>query len=232
MGSLFMVAAVAMGLAASSSAFAETVFTEKQTREIAYKFGKCVVSRHAGGASKAILRNADNEELRRHYSALIDPGCLNPGGRLIFPGDFYRYALADALVARELATVPAPDLTNVPPLDHGAVPIPPVAPPTYANAVDKFRYQVALKKAQETQTFRTLRQYGECVVRESPANAKALLMTEPVSPGESDRFEALQPALSACAATETMRVSKFLLRGAIALSYYRLAQAALHVPVR
>ena len=49
---------------------------------------------------------------------------------------------------------------------------------------------------------------------------------------ELSRFEALSPALSACAPPEQeVELTKFLVRGTIALNYYRLAQAAHHVAI-
>jgi hypothetical protein len=225
MRSIVGISVVAISLTASSTAFADTVFSTQETRQIVYKYGACAVKHHAGGASKAVLRNVDNLTLLNHYSALIDRDCLAPGGRLAFPGDYYIYALADALVARELTTAPVPDLSNVPPLERRSI-------PAFAELRRKFGYDAALEATKNAEIFGPLNDYGECVVRRSPAKAKALLMTEPESATEPSRFEALESALSACAPEDkTMKLTKLILRGTIALNYYRLAQAALHVPI-
>ena len=220
------IGAVAICIAASSTVSAETILSVKETRQIAYKYGKCLVSHHAGSASEAVLRNVDNETLRSQYSILIHGDCLAPGAKLSFPGDFYRYALADALVARELGTKPVPDISKVPPLEHALTPIQPM-PPLNNNAVAKFMYSVELRRTQQAEMLRALSIYGECVVRVSPSDAKALLLTEPETPSESGRFQALQPALAQCMPEgKTMTLDKFVLRGIVAVNYYRLAKAA------
>jgi hypothetical protein len=210
---------------ATSTPTAQTIISTEETRKFAYKYGACAVARHPRGASEAVLRNADSLTLTRRYSALADDNCLPTDSQIVFPGDFFIYALADALVARELATAPIPDLSKVPPLGRRSM-------PTFAHLRRKFGYDAALSAAYNAEVFGALDDYGECVVRQSPAKANALLMTEPESAAESDRFEALSPALLACTPEDkTLKLTKFLLRGTIALNYYRLAQATLHVPI-
>src|SRR5689334_11309411 len=96
-----------------------------------------------------------------------------------FPGDLYRYALADALVARELPSTAVPDFTKVPQLERGSPPAPPAALPGNASKADKKRYESALRGFAEAQSFRALSEYGECVVRRNPAATRNLLATEP-----------------------------------------------------
>jgi hypothetical protein len=216
---------VATSLAPSSTAIADTVFSTQETRQIIYKYGACAVKHHAEGASKAVLGNVDSLTLVHDYSALIDRACLAAGARLAFPGDYYIYALADALVARVLATAPVPDLSNVPPLERRSM-------ASFPELKRKFGYRAALQASSNAEIFEPFNEYGECVVRHKPATAKAFLMTEPETALEADYFQALEPAFSACAPEDkTIKVSKTVLRGTIALNYYRLAQAALHVPI-
>ena len=148
----------------------------------------------------------------------------------MFPGDFYRYAMADALVARRLADRPVPDLTNVPPLEHAPEVSDPI-PPLDGDPINHLLYAGALNQAQQAATFRALSIFGECAVRVSPVQAKALLLTEPETPAESQGFSAMQPALSRCMPeNQTMTLDKFVLRGVIAINYYRLAMTALQAP--
>ena len=213
---------------ATCAAAEERQYSVKETRFIAYKYGQCAVRGHTAGASEAIMRNVDNETLVKRYRILINGDCLSaPGSRLMFPGDFYRYALADGLVRRRLADRPVPDLTNVQPLAHAAAPEEPM-PPLDDNQIANLLYANALHKAQQAASFRALGIYGECVVRVSPTHAKALLVTEPETAAENDGFKAIQPALAQCMPEgQTMTLDKFVVRGIVAVNYYRLAMTAL-----
>lgn len=220
---VIVIGAALTSLLSASAAIAQSSLSNKELRQIAYKYGACVVKHRAVGASKAVLNHADNFTLKTRYIRLIDSGCFALHGALAFPGDFYIYTLADALVARELKDAPVPDLSKVRPEERST--------PDFSMLKRKFGYDIAVRRTGEAETVRPMNEFGECVVRQSPASAKELLMTEPETTAESARFEELQPAFSICAQDKTMELSKILLRGTIAFNYYRLAQAALQVPV-
>lgn len=222
---ILIVGVMGISVAANSTANAPTGLSSEEMRKFAYHYGACAVARHPRGASEAVLRNVDTVTLTTKYSALIDRDCLPSGSQIVFPGDFYIYALADALVARELATAPMPELSNLPPLESRSM-------PPFAHLRRKLGYGVALRATYDAEVFGALSEYGECVVRKSPANARALLMTEPEAAAEAPAFEALSPALLACTPEgKTVKLTKSSLRGTIALTYYRLVQSALHTPV-
>ena len=68
--------------------------------------------------------------------------------------------------------------------------------------------------------------FGECVVRTDPSGSHALLMTQVVSPEETAALKAVVPAFSSCVpAQRTLSFDKTVIRGAVALNYYRLAKA-------
>jgi hypothetical protein len=115
-----------------------------------------------------------------------------------------RTALAQALVESE-PTIALPDLATVPPLEHGTV----------KRASDK-----------NAATGIAMSRLGECVVRAAPDSSGRLVRSAVASPDESAAFEALKPAVSSClSAGATVAFSPELLRGAVALNYYRLAKA-------
>lgn len=222
--------AVAMALSASLAAEPYTDVSLSETRLIAYDYAKCVVGRHARSASAALLVDVDNGTMMRSHHDLIDGDCLvqtmHTGARMKFPGDLYRYALADALFAREFATTPVIDPSNVPALERRTLPDPPAPLPASASANDKAKYEEALKDFDEVQSFRVLGEYGECVVRANPAAAKALLLTRPETTSENRSFDALRPALAECLPPDkTLTFGRFVLRGTIAVNYYRLAHS-------
>ena len=204
-------------------------YTTTETRGLMYDYAKCVVAKHWTQASQALLLNVDNQALQREYAALVDGACLvqstHADAKMSFAGDLYRYALADALVEKEFASRPPPDLSDVPRLSQRPLPKAPLAG-AGASKVTKRRYQQALKDYQEAKAFDFLASYGECVVRVGPAEAKALLGVRPASADEGVRFEKLRPALAQCLPENAkLEFGKVALRGSIALNYYRLSHA-------
>jgi hypothetical protein len=220
-------AGLVAAIACSAAAAPDSDYSAKETRKIIYDYAKCVVGHRAGQASVALLSNVDNNMFVRRYSGLIDGDCLHMNAKASFPGDLYRYALADALVEREYANAPVPDLSNVPPIDWGPVPQEPAPLPPNASKHQKSEYEKAHQAFDAVASKRALDVYGECVVRGNPAAAKALLLTQPETAAEDNGFDALRPTLGECLPEgRTLTFGKFVLRGVIAVSYFRLAHAA------
>jgi hypothetical protein len=215
-----------------NSALAQNDYSPKQTRRVAYDYAKCVVGHHPDQASEALLSNVDNETIIRRYRVLIEGDCLvrftHANSQMKFVGDLFRYALADALVAREFGSAPAPDVSAVPPLSYRPLPETPAPLPPDSSKSDKRKYDDATKDLEQAKAFRALSEYGECVVRSNPAAAKALLMTEPDTAAETSGFDGLSSALALCLPEgRTLAFGKLVLRGTIAVGYYRLAHAAM-----
>ena len=201
-----------------------------ETRQILHRYGACVVKRQQARASEAILADVDNGVLLKKYGRLIDGSCLpaQPGRtvKVRFQGDQYRYALADSLVAREFAGQPAPVLDAVPRLDHREPGDPPSRLSAKGKALSERAYQDELRGYELAKANAYLSRFGECVVRNDPAAARALLLTAPTSAEEASRFDAMRTALGTCLPeNETLNFGKLALRGTVALNYYRLAHA-------
>lgn len=208
--------------------------TTRQTRLLIEAYGECVVKRQERRASEALLANVDNGTLMRNYPQLLDGSCVPVSRgqvvRVKFEGDQYRYALADALVRKELASFPPPTLDSVPQLDHRE-PSEPNRTDASGRPVSLRKYQKALLDYQQRKAFSVLSLYGECVVRANPAAARALLMADPESPAEAAQFAAIRNSLAACLPEGmTLSFGKLPLRGTIAVNYYRLGKAALGQP--
>lgn len=206
-------------------------YSTKETRALTHDYAQCVVKRQPAKASQAIAANVDNAALLRDYGKLIIEDCLTSkvtvSTQMRFTGDLYRYALADALVNRELATQPVPVLDSVPKLVHRD----PGAPPREVNdkgkKLGKRKLEAARLNYSRDVAYAFLSHYGECIVRADTAGAKALLVSKPDSAEESARFASLGPALSRCLPEgQTLRFGKVALRGSVAINYYRLAHAA------
>jgi hypothetical protein len=229
-------AAVLLWATAASGAAAENLPT-RDTRSLVDDYAHCIVERRPNKAAEALVRNVPTPVMLREYKSLFDSVCLSPTGgggvAVRFPGDTYRYALADALVRRELAAVPAPDLTAVPPLAYRPLPQAPapLAPDAGRGARDQ--HAEAVRRLGDAVAYDFAARYAECVVRSDPAAARALLIADPATSQEKARFVALAPALQSClTAGRTQQFTKIVLRGAMAVAYYRLANAASIVPPR
>lgn len=201
---------------------------DKQTSEINYAYADCVVKREHDLAAKAILDNVGNAELYKHYPNLFVPDCLGEaagaGAQMSFGGDLYRYALAGALVRKDLAGRTLDDLDQVAPLDH--LPVSRDAALDGDRKLGKWKQERLTKSYQESLASHFLSQYGECVVRTDPAGAKSVLLSKPTRPDEAAAFQALMPALRNCMpADNTLSFGPLVLRGALAINYYRLAYA-------
>jgi hypothetical protein len=202
-----------------------------ETRRILHAYGTCVINRQEARAAQAIVGNVSNGELIRKYGSLIDGTCLPPKiGTVVkvrFQGDQYRYSLADALVRKQLAALPAPVLDAVPRLDHRDPGQPPVRVTPTGKRFKEKQYQAALRAYDQDRAYSYLSRYGECVVRVNPAAARDLLLTDPVTVQEAGRFAAMKVALGTCLPEdESLALGKLALRGTIAVNYYRLAYAA------
>ena len=202
----------------------------RQVRALIADYGDCIVKRETDRASAAIVAGLSSDELLDRYPQLMQESCLhNRLGDLVevrFAGDQYRFAIADALVRRELAVVPPPVLDDVAPLDHRG----PAGPPT-TNAegrpLEGRALELAMQGYESDRAAHYMWRYGECVVRVDPAAAKRLLMADPASTQEGIQFRAMSSALGTCLGEgRTLEFGKAALRGTIAVNYYRLAMAA------
>lgn len=223
-----LVAMLAMAAAAAAPAGARPGVSTEKARAAMHAYAKCVVKWQGRKASEALIGNADNGTILREYKSLIDGECLEfQVAKISFGGDLFRYALADALVNRELADQPVPDLTVVPGLAHRAPPEPPAPLPAEAGKAARKKFEKARADYEEAVAIGFLSSYGECIVRHNPAGAKALLLTVPDSPQERSGFDLLRASFAACLVKgRTLRFGRVALRGSIAINYYRLAHAA------
>jgi hypothetical protein len=226
-----VVAALAVSAAAAPVFAFQSDYSTKETRALMHAYAKCVVGRKPAKASQALLRNVDNGTILREYRALIIGECLvretSMDAQMSFKGDLYRYALADALVNRELAAQDPPDLSMLPRLDHNEPGEAPREVTPAGKKLSKKKFEDAKKGYDQGVAYAFLSKYGECVVRLEPRGSKALLLTAPDSQEETAGFVTLRAALSTCMPEgSTVRFGRTALRGSIAINYYRLAHAA------
>lgn len=201
-----------------------------ETRATLAGYGRCVVKRAYGKAAEYVLDTSSLDFDSKRYGELTSPDCLvhaavinNYAIALKMPGDMLRFALADALAARDLADFDPSKIKTA-----QALVFPTIDPAAFAPKPGKYSAK-NLAKLEEDKVMAQGRiafwRYGDCVVRTDPHGARTLLRSEPTS-GETAAFQALMPALSSCLMKgEQFKSNRTMLRGTIALSYYRLAKA-------
>ena len=210
-------ALAAAGLAAAASG-ADDARQQERVRVIADRYAACVIERSASKARRFVVERGQPP---------ISGDCLvrandDMGGKMRFPGDNYRYALAGALLARDYPSgVPAevaqaPELPHDPPevLDETTL-------PKDAKRAEAVRNAFMLRRA--TWVMDTI---GDCATRQNPTAAYALVRSEVGSPAERAAFATLNPAIGGCLPDQaTVRFAPGTLRGAVALNLYRLAHS-------
>ncbi|MDQ3246750.1 MAG: hypothetical protein M3Q52_07665 [Pseudomonadota bacterium] len=165
-------------------------------------------------------------------SKLADGDCLlqavdsSSHVMMTLPGHTMRYALADALVGLELKADVRTSFAAVPPLRHGTIAEADIRPPA-GKRLSRDELRTWEKSLAGLRGAIFMSALGECVVRTDPAASHALLMTEVESADERTWFKTLSPALAGCTkAGETIALNPTVVRGTIAMNYYRLAKAA------
>lgn len=205
---------------------------EDKTRKIQADFGSCVIKRQPAASRHFVLTpNMEKPEWRKEVAKIADGYCLSivtttmADVEMKFPVDSMRYALADALVRNEFAAGPAPSIKDAAPLEQ-----PKLREEDYQPEPGKKLRKGELEKLQEARQKQMaliyLSGFGECVVKADPANSYALLMADPGAPQEGAAFKAMMPAFGSClTAGQSLSFNKTILRGTIAMNYYRLAHA-------
>jgi hypothetical protein len=202
----------------------------RQVRLLVADYANCIIKREASLAREVLLAGDEDRELMARYPKLVQDTCLSTklGDQVVlsFRDDEYRYALADALVRRDLAEVVPPDLAELPALKHGTER---ADPSTLAGASLSGRsLQKAAADYNKWRTGQYMWRFGECVVRVDPEGSKRLLMSPIESSAESAGFTSLGTALGTCLGEgRQLEFGKVALRGTIAVNYYRLVTAAL-----
>jgi hypothetical protein len=197
-------------------------------------FARCVVERHhPEAAAYALSDYADwRTAPRTTPAALEDQSCVPATASqadasllLKLPENSIKFALADALVRQEFPVFDAAVILTARPLKSSSL-VDALYPPGACR-------QCGAKQLAEVQQARARMSaivapivFGECAVRTDPSHAHALVMAPPGSSQEKAMLEALAAALGSCVAQGgQFAATRPMLRGIIAISYYRVAHA-------
>ncbi len=180
--------------------------TTTDARRTTRDYGACVLKRFPKYGERVALEPVHTEEYEKLLKRMVIDDCLSLG-ELSFPLNVVRSAVIEALYVNQYGRSGPTDFSQVPPVDYLAG-YPAELP---ANA----RTIVALAK------------FGDCVSRKDSENARALAVSIPGSPDETQRFRFLSPTFNGCVVQgEKLTFSKSVIRGAVAEGLYRLSRAA------
>lgn len=206
-----------------------------ETRTILFEYGRCVVARSYRKAADYVL-DMSRVDFDERYGELRSPDCLMLATSLNrdeislrLPGDLLRFTVAEALVARDLANFDPARLATAQLL---AFPTPEAAADNPRPA-RKYSAKELEEKKLDLRGRIAFWRYGDCIVRTDPHNARVLLRSKPTSAEETAAFNALMPALGGCVKQgDQIKSNRTMLRGTIALHYYRLARAPQAPPIQ
>ncbi len=204
---------------------------EARLRKVAYAYAACVVRKHHQKASEAIVATASNHAITHQLSQIVDADCLGSaagyGVDMRFPNDTYQYALADALVNAEFVSRGDTSFADRLPLAQPEI----VTPEQEMTRLEKAKDARQRKEVQDSvvkqNALAWISRYGECVVRRDPVNARYWLLTPAETAEETSRIKAMQPAFGSCLGSGTLRFTRTVIRGSVAVNYYRLAKATI-----
>ena len=226
---LTLIGSIAAAVVSSSARASDDMKEQAKTRKIAFDYASCVVREHHAQSSEAILATASNDAIMAQFGQIIDSDCLEnaagAGVSMNFPSDTYKYALADALVNADFTSHGDGSFADRLPLAQP----PEITQEKQAELLAKVKGNRKRKEAQarmsEQNTLAWLSRYGECVVRQDPVNTRYWLLTPPDIPEEASRIKALQPVFDACLRDGTLKLNRAMMRGTVAINYYRIAMA-------
>lgn len=221
--------------AGAQSQFGENLRTQVPDQNMLASYASCVVKAKRPLASRFVL-DRTTLEFDRAYRALDDTNCMSGVSGAdaqighAMSGELMRFALAEALLRDELASIDPAALPMAARLD-----IPQI---TAANYEPKAYRDYSLadmkgldEKRRKHQLAVIMYKFGECAVRSNPQGARTLLQAPANSAVELQALQSALPAYGACLERGTrFQLSRAELRGALAFGYYSLAHAPTATP--
>ena len=223
-------------VAASVPALAAPAPSALQVRQFLADYGTCIAKREPDLSRQAVLGEARFDRRSPDGKRLLQRECVDAeqlrnssagfAGKLRMDDETYRGVIAEALIVSGKIALPVEKMTSIPALTYQA-PRPlrteyPDGKPIPEENLERQRAAIARKTSAMA-----MGQLGECVVRAVPEKSRAVFEAAIETPAELQALNGLAGALQQCIPTgQTRALDRMSLRGALAISYYRLSQAA------
>ncbi|MEQ1496249.1 MAG: hypothetical protein ABL912_10895 [Novosphingobium sp.] len=206
-------------------------------------YAGCTVRYSHKRAQELVLSNVADDQMESDFKDIYvsSPlvwvsGCrelvIRDGVAFRLQPGMYRAALAESLIATDLKDAPIADLSLRAPLQHWQ-------PESEASlgqrlaaaSSDRLRANIETKHNAEISKI-WLAAYGECVVRKDSIGSWGWAMSKSGSRDEVVAIARLKTALGDCLTSgRTLNFPKDVLRGTVAINYYRLAKAPAAVAI-
>jgi len=180
--------------------------TKTDARRTTREYGVCVLKRFPKYGERVALEPVHTDEYEKLLKRMVIDDCLSLG-ELSFPLNVVRSSIIEALYIEQFGRSGPTEFSQVPLIDYLAGY--PAELPGNARTI------VALAK------------FGDCVSRNDPVNARALVVSIPGSGDEKQRLATLSPSFNSCVIQgEKLTFSRSVIRGAVSEGLFRLSRAA------
>lgn len=201
-------------------------------RKVVEQFAGCVVQRHRLAAKTFVLNKLEDwrPSARSGLDAMRYENCVpasaSPTDASLvrkLSDDAFKVALAGALVREEFPAFDAALIATAKPTASGMVGN--LFPADCKKCNEKQKAELADARAKMANIMAPAI-FGECAIRTDPRDAHSLIMAAAGSTEEASSFAALRLAFSDCLLQGgQFTATRSVLRGLLAISYYRLAHA-------
>lgn len=209
-----------------------SVYAAEYRDELA-AYATCTVREHHGLAARAVLSDLDAEGLEKRFGDIFIEkpvawvaDCrelhIANGLAIWMKGEPLRMALAEALVKADLRDDTTVSFADRAPL-HVSAPNHSGEPGAQSATAVSERNQ---KHDDQRLVQAWLWRFGECVVRREPVLAREWLLSRAGTAEDAAASRRLAPAFGSCLPEgQKLALGKEMLRGSVAVNYYRLAKA-------
>jgi hypothetical protein len=211
--------------------------SQQELLEYHDEYAKCMVRYRHNEARKLVLSNTPNHRLEHDFRSIYTTnallhvsGCPNllirDGRAFVLQPDMFRAALAHELIKADLKTAEANNFVDRAPLSHWMPPSQAMLDSQRA-AQKNTKRRGKLEKVHAEDVGRAwLSRYGDCVAHGNSKASHEWVVSKAGTPTEQAAIATLQPVFAACLVEgEKLTFGKEVLRGAVAINYYRLAMA-------
>lgn len=188
-----------------------TADSTKDARKITAKFASCVVGKYDKAVKESLALPFYDLKNWGSLKKVMNPTCARTSGvsLLSMPPMVFRGALYEALYQRDFGNMVGENAVGT-------------AHPHYPeNAAD----EGAKRHDEVTEGYRKFMTIGECVVRADPVTARQLVLSKVETPEETAAVAKIAALIPICT-TESMRLSRSILRMMIAEPLYRMTSPA------
>jgi len=234
-GAVLSIALVSLSLPCAY-ATAKGLDEGEENRLYTNEYASCMVDINHKRAAEIILNDVSDLTFAAKYQDILIDKPLNEvfecrqmhmryQAEWLMNEDLLRFALAEALVRADLKSDKSTNFSDRAPLSHYQVETKD-ALAVRLRLTEKKQIPMLEKAFEQQLAMMWLAYYGECVVRRDPMKVRDWLFSKSGSAAEDQAIQNIAESLSACLTDgQKLNFKRNVLKGAMAVNYYRLAMA-------